>query len=334
MIPQAPINQTPQTTTIVSEVQAADQLERQDVEQTIKEIMLKQLILSSVSQNETASVTTGVSVIDLQSHHEIVGHNQNLKHFAASVNKVPIALLLLEDLRAGTLDMDQTVTWQLSDVRGGFGLYDQPGAPMQAPLRDVIYDMLNRSGNTVVKASVNYLLGGAEQVNQRWAAKPQLANTNLTLLGGGAFYLGDSTPADSLWALEQINAGQDRDARFMKEAMSTNIFEDFGVRSQLHNTNFVILVNKIGLLDDIEGNNRHDVGIIYNRRTGKSYGYSFFTTSPFDSPTATPRADESLQEMGRYVLRFAGDKKRAEQRDPDSVRSPRGQARVEARVRY
>ena len=328
MTPQAPITQPPQTS-IVAQAESVDQLERNDIEQAVKEIILKEFILSVLTENQQQGVRSGVTAIDLQNHHEIVGQEQNVKHFAASVNKLPIALLLLEDLRSGKLELRQTVTWQPSDVRGGFGLYDQPGAPMQAPLKDVIYDMLNRSGNTVVKASVNYLLGGAEAVNARWAAEPELSNTSLTLLGGGAFFLGDSTPHDSLWSLEQITSERDRYSKFMKDAMATNIFTDFGVRSQLLDSNNVLLINKIGLLDDVEGNNRHDVGIIYNRRTSKSYGYAFFTTSPFDSPTATPQADQSLKDMGRYLLRFAGDKERAARRQELRRKAP-----IEQRIRY
>ncbi|HTE22873.1 MAG TPA: serine hydrolase [Candidatus Limnocylindria bacterium] len=308
--PQAPIPQTsitPQT----SQVQTTQQAQKPEVQQIIKEVQLRHLLQAAVDQNEAASVLTGVTVRDLKADRTIFGHEQDTKHFAASVNKIPVALLVLEDLRAGTLDLDQVVTWQASDVRGGFGLYDQPGAPMQAPLRDVLYDMLNRSGNTVVRATVNYLLGGPAAVNARFATKPGLPNTSLTVLGPTTFYLGDSTTHDSIWAMEKLMQRQDSYARFMKDAMVTNIFTDFGVRSQLPDSDYVILVNKIGLLDDPEGNNRHDTGIIYNKKTKRSYGYSFFTTSPFESPTATVRADQSLKDMGSPLLRFAGNPKRS-----------------------
>jgi len=328
MTPQTPL--PPQlTTTQVSEVQASDQLQSDDIQQAVKEIFLRQLIKSAIDQNEARQVLTGVTVMDLSSHRTLVEHNQNTQHFAASINKLPISLLVLEDLRAGKLDMNQVVTWQASDVRGGFGTFDQPGAPLQAPLHDVLYDMLNRSGNTVVRATVNYLLGGPQAVNDRFATKPQLSNTELIVLTPTSFFLGNSTPNDSMWAMDKLMENQDRHARFMKDAMATNIFEDFGVRSQLLGNNYILLVNKIGLLDDPEGNNRHDVGIIYNKHTHKSYGYSFFTTSPFESTTATPRADQSLKDMGRYV-----DRKRADQRDPDTRRSLRQLPQAERRIRY
>jgi beta-lactamase class A len=328
MIPQAPLPQQPTTNT--TQVTSVDQLQDSDISQVVKEAILRSLLQAAISQNNSEGIITGVTMTDAKTARTIFGHNQDTKHFAASINKIPIVLLVLEDLRSGEISLDQIVTWQASDQRGGFGDFDQPGAPMQATLREVLYDMLNKSGNTVVRATVNYILGGPEAVNARFAEKPQLSNTELTVLGPTSFFLGDSTPRDALWAMSELLETQDRPGRFMKDALATNIFTDFGVRSQLADNNNILLVNKIGLLDDPEGNNRHDVGIIYNRRTRKSYGYSFFTTSPFESPTATLRADQSLKDMGKYVLRFAGDSKRGE-RLPDSLRHL---PRAEHRIRY
>lgn len=316
----------------MNEVQAADMLYRGDVHQIIKEAILKHMVGRTVTKNEQQAVTTGVTITDAKTGRTIYGHDQDTEHFAASINKIPVALLVLEDMRAGTLDLDQIMTWQESDRRGGFGLYDQPGSPLQASLRDVLYDMLNRSGNTAVRIAVNGALGGPAAVNERWATKPQLAHTYLIPLDATRFYLGNSTTRDSLWAMDQLMKTQDEPAQFMKDALATNIFTDFGVRSQFAGTDYVVLVNKIGLLDDVEGNNRHDVGLIYNTKTKKTYGYSFFTTSPYDSPTATPQADQSLKDMGRYVLRFAGDKKK-----PSAITEPfsaQAQSVPEGRVLY
>jgi hypothetical protein len=320
IIPQAPV-EPPVNTNNVTEVQASEQLQRPDIHQIVREIFLRNLINGTVKRNERYGIQTGVAVTDLQSGHTIAGQNQDEVHFAASINKLPIALLVLEDLRAGTLDLDQTMTWQASDQRGGFGFYDQPGAPLEASLRDVLFDLLNRSGNTVTRVLVNGALGGAEAVNDRFAAKPQLSNTSLVPLGNGLFFLGDSTARDSLWAMTELLKTQDSYAAFMKDALATNIFTDFGVRSQLSNKDYVVLANKVGILNDISGNNRHDVGIIYNTKTGKSYGYSFFTTSPFESETATPQAEHSLQFMGRHLLHFAGTKKQHKDAAPDTQRS-------------
>lgn len=308
--PQAPIT-PPANLNNTMEVQAAEQWQRDDVQQMIKEIFLRKLVDGSTKQNEAQGITTGVLIQDLQSHRNLVSHNVDTEHFAASINKIPVSLLVLEDLRAGKLTLDQMMTWQESDRRAGLGVYDQPDSPLQAPLRDVLHDLLNRSGNTAVRIVVNGALGGAAAANERFAAKPQLAHTYLIPVDTNRFFLGNSTPSDSLWAMDQLLKRQDRFAKVMKDALRTNIFTDFGVRSQLAGNNYVVLANKVGTLDDIEGNNRHDLGIVFNTKTHKTYGYSFFTTTPFNEadPSATERADQSLKDMGRYLLRFAGDKR-------------------------
>lgn len=282
--------------------------QRDDTTDFIKKLILGYYVTKSIHENEEKQVATSVQILDLQSGRPIVSHDADTQHFAASVNKLPVVLLILQDLRAGRISMEQTMVWSATDVRAGAGVYDQPGAPTEAQLKDVIFDLLNRSGNTAVRILVNYGLGGAAAVNERWSDIPELSNTRLQPLDANRFYIGNSTARDSLWTVTQLVEQQDSPAIFIKDAMERNIYADIGVRSQLAGNDYITLVNKVGLLDDIEGNNRHDTGIIYNIKTNKSYAYSFFTTSPFDDLEATPQAEQSLRDMGRYTLRFSGDK--------------------------
>lgn len=305
---------------------------RNDVDgQSIKKLFLRYLVNKTVDDAEAKQVLTGVQIKDLQTGKQLVGHSATTQHFAASINKVPVALLILEDIRKGTLTMEQTMTWQASDVRGGYGTYDQPGAPLEAKLKDILFDLLNRSGNTAVRILVNNGLGGAAAVNVRWAEMPQLADTRLQPLDANRFYLGNSTPADSLWAMERLMRKQDNAGKFVKDALQTNIFTDMGVRSELSGGDHIVLVNKVGILDDAEGNNRHDTGVVYNLLTKKSYGYSFFTTSPYDNPDATPAADQALKDMGRHTLRYAGDKKKTA---GAPLRADKAVPHIETRILY
>jgi hypothetical protein len=110
--------------------------------------------------------------------------------------------------------------------------------------------------------------------------------------------------------MRQLVAVQDTYGRFVKNAMATNIYADYGVRSQLAGNDYIVLSNKVGILDDVDGNNRHDVGLVYNTRTHKAYGYAFLNTAmgePYN--TATSQASVSLADMGAGLLRQAGDKK-------------------------
>ncbi|HJP95960.1 MAG TPA: serine hydrolase [Candidatus Saccharimonadales bacterium] len=298
---------TPSTTQVQSLGDSV--FDRTDISNSIKNAVLRYRIQQVINANTAAGVSvTGVDIYDFQAHQTIVQENENSVQFAASINKLPVAWLTLQDLRAHKFNLTDTVTWQASDVRAGYGTYDQPGAPTSATVQDVLYDMLNHSGNTAVRILVNYELGGAAAVNDRLATYPQIPNTRLQPLDATRFYVGNSTAKESLWVMTQLMSKADNYQRFIKNALATNIFTDYGVRSQLAGNDYIVLVNKVGILDDPDGNNRHDVGIVYNTKTHKSYGYSFMTTTPYENTDGTATAQTSLGTMGKDVLRLNGDK--------------------------
>lgn len=282
--------------------------DRPQTKEVIKQFLLRQFVKKEVHENERQNVLTDVTLFDMQTGRTIYGHNESTPHFAASINKLPVALLLMENMQAGKITLDTTLTWTETDRRAGNGIYDQEGSATSATVRQVLFDMLNRSGNTAVRALVNGVLGGSVAVNERLAAKPELQHTRLIPLDGNRFYLGNTTSKEALWVLREILKEDASYARIIKQMLATNIFTEDGVRSQLAGNNYIQLVNKTGLLYDPDGNNHHDVGVIYNQKTGKSYGYSFLTTAPVVPPEADNRAIESVANMGKYTLRFAGDK--------------------------
>ncbi len=191
--------------------------------------------------------------------------------------------------------------------------------------------MLNYSGNTAVRALVNYKLQGPQAVNDRLDAIPEIRTTRLQVLSPNSFFLGNTTSNESVWILQSLLADpEDEYHEFVKNALQTNIFSYYGVRSQLENNGYVVLANKAGILDDVDGNNRHDVGIIYNTRTNKTYGYSFMTTTANGNIAGTARAEHSLDLFGRNTLRFAGDKP-----ERNTSKAPEGRAVTpEKRVQY
>jgi len=324
--------QSPQN--INTQIQQQDEslLNRDDVQSIIKEVILKYHLQKNINKNDAEQIVTSLSLQDLQTHRYIMQHQENTEHFAASVNKLPVTMLTLEDLRSGKATMDTVLTWQASDRRDGAGVFDQPDSPLQAPLKDVLFDMLNHSSNTSVRVLVNKVLGGNVAVNARLAQVPQIPHTRLIYVDADRFYLGNTTSKESLWTLEKVLSKQDQYGTFVKNALATNIFTDYGVQS-VPRSDWIILANKMGQLNDPDGNNRHDVGIIYNTKTHKSYGYSFLTTSPNASETATIRAEESLKDMGRLTLRFAGNKATEEPlAQPQTLRALNKQA--EKKVLY
>lgn len=209
------------------------------------------------------------------------------------------------------MQWDQVLTWQKSDVRAGNGAYDSSdgnGVALQGTVKDLLFDMLNPSGNTAVRVLVNQGMGGAATVNTRFVNELHLQHTYLQPLDSNRFYLGNSTARDSLNSLQKLLSVNDQYGQFVKHALATNIYTDYGVRSQLLGNDYIVLANKVGILDDSDGNNRHDVGIIYNTRTHKSYGYAFLNTAQGASYNATTaQAGISLADMGSDLLGLAGD---------------------------
>lgn len=284
------------------------QLGSQYTPPSVKGLTLRILIEAELARTRQQQITTGAIVTNEKSGEKPVSINADRAFYAASLNKLPVALLVEEDLRSGKLGMDQQLTWSDSDVRAGNGTFDQAGAAKSAKLKDVLFDMLNPSGNTAVRVLVNQALGGPQAVNDRLAAKPELKVTRLDVLTPTSFYLGNTTGGETLGVMRKLLATNDQYQQFIRNAMATNIFTNFGTRSQLTDKSGVTLVNKVGILDDVPNNVRHDVGFIYNNKTGTSYAYAFLTETPSaNNSNGSANEETSLQVLGSNALRYAGD---------------------------
>lgn len=301
-----------QTQVSATESQSAEEAQRltdTSTDPNLKKVWLQTYLARIIKQNEKAGVTTSVSMVDIRSGQSITNHKVNKEHFAASINKLPIARLVLRDLQSGKLTYNQVLTWTVEDVRAGAGSYDQEGAPTQATVKELLNDMLNRSGNTSVRVLVNQGLGGADATNKRFKKELGLRHTYLQPVDASRFYLGNTTSRESLDSIQSLLQGNDKYTKFIKNALATNIYSEYGVRSQLAGNDYITLANKVGLLDDPAENNRHDVGIIYNTSTKRSYAYAFLNTTAGEvgSPELV-QATSSVAEMGRGILRYGGDK--------------------------
>jgi beta-lactamase class A len=287
----------------------SNRLNDQNLDPQLKAVALRIYLDRSIAQNEQSAVTTAVSVYDLQNNRLLEDHAADSEQFAASINKLPVARLILQDLRSGKLQFDQEINWSATDIRAGAGTYDQPGAPLHATVKELLFDMLNPSGNTALRVLVNNALGGASSVNNRFKTELALQHTFLQPVSDSGFYLGNTTSREALQNIVSLLEGDDQYQQFVKQALATNIYTDYGVRTQLAGNDYITLVNKVGILDDPDGNNRHDVGVVYNARTNKMYAYAFMNTAHGASYNlATSQAGVSLADMGRGVLRYSGDK--------------------------
>lgn len=281
----------------------------QEASWDVKRLILKLQLTKQVIENESKGIDTSVIVYDETDKKSVYAYNTTYKHWAASISKLFVTSLLLEDLRAGKTTLDTIVTWEPSDRRAGAGEFDSATSPTSATVRSVLFDMLNRSGNTAVRVIVNKILGGAAAVNTRYETIPQLKVTRLLPVDDNRFLLGYTTPKESDFIMSKLYHQTDLYAFIVKNALATNIFNDYGPRSQVKNPDTITVIDKQGQLNDPEGNNRHDVGVIENSQNGRKLRYVLMTTN-FEQPVGevTTFATTSLKEFGKDMLRFAGDR--------------------------
>lgn len=275
-----------------------------------KRLILKLQLTSQLIKNKQKGIDTSVIVYDETDKKQVYSYNTDYKHYAASISKLFVTSLLLEDLRAGKTTLDTSVTWDVSDRRAGAGEFDAEGSPTTASVRSVLFDMLNRSGNTAVRVIVNKVLGGANAVNARYEKDyPQLKVTRLQPVSATGFLLGYTTPGEVDFIVKKLYAQTDLYAYVIRNALATNIFNDYGPRSQVKDHDNITVIDKQGQLNDPEGNNRHDVGVIENARNGHKLRYVLMTTN-YEQPAGevTNYATTSLQLFGKDMLRFEGDR--------------------------
>jgi hypothetical protein len=161
-----------------------------------------------------------------------------------------------------------------------------------------------------VRVIVNKVLGGANTVNQRYVSTyPNLKITKLQPVSETGFLLGYTTASETDFILNKLYAQTDQYWLFAKNALATNIFDDYGPRSQVQDKVNIKVIDKQGQLNDPEGNNRHDVGFIENAKNGHVLRYVLMTTN-YEQPAGvlTNQATASLQAFGADMLRFEGDK--------------------------
>ena len=274
-----------------------------------KRLVLKLQLTKQIYENKKKGIDSSVIVYDETDKKQVYSYNTEYVHWAASLSKLFVTSLLLDDVRAGKVNLDTVISWDPSDRRAGAGIYDSDNSPTSATIRDVLFDMLNKSGNTAVRAIVNKVLGGATAVNARYEQMPELKVTRLEPIDASRFLLGYTTPKEVDFILNKLYHQTDANAAFVKNALATNIFNDYGPRSQVKDPSIITVMDKQGQLNDPEGNNRHDVGVIENSKNGHKLRYVLMTTN-YEQPAGevTNYATTSLQEFGKDMLRFEGDR--------------------------
>ncbi|WP_189514169.1 serine hydrolase [Kushneria pakistanensis] len=106
----------------------------------------------------------GVFVRDLEDDSRFSFHGEQ-RWYLASMVKVPVALALMDDVDAGRLSLDDTMTLERSDYVDGAGETNWHSPGEQLSLRWLLEQMITRSDNTATDMLIRRV-GGADRVNE------------------------------------------------------------------------------------------------------------------------------------------------------------------------
>lgn len=181
--------------------------------------------------------------------------NSDKKFYAASVNKIVIALYVLSLVDRGEVKLTERMALKKGCKLEGTGVLRLLDDSLEPTLKDLLTLMLIVSDNTAAKMLVSRF--GPSAIND-YLDSVGLKQTRLEELAEGKFSYGYTTPAEYAEILERIAAAgylRREPSDLLMEIMGHNHF-DFGLRRHLHDP--IKIASKQGTLDDM----RHEVALI------------------------------------------------------------------------
>lgn len=200
---------------------------------------------------------------------------------SASVVKIPVLVLAFQMADQGKLSLDERVTIQAGDVRGGSGIYRYHDPGLQPTLRDVLLQMVITSDNTATDIAIAKV-GGVARVNAWLKERGYAEAMRLTQTTGDLFakyralpegqsngktnddrsyWLGELTPHATARMLEGIQRKTIASDKSCEDMLRMLRAQQAGARRLPHFLT-VQVAHKTGDFPPVLAN---DVGIIYSR---------------------------------------------------------------------
>lgn len=221
--------------------------------------------------------------------------NPGKKFYAASVNKVAIALYVLSLVDQGGIDLAEHMALKKEYKLEGTGVLRLLDDGLEPTLKDLLTLMLIVSDNTAAKTLVSRF--GSSAIND-YLNSVGLEVTRLEELPEGKFSYGYTTPAEYIEIIEKIATGaylRRESSDLLLEIMGHNHF-DFGLGRHLHDP--IKAASKQGTLDDM----RHEVVLITDEN--ERYIVSAFSEQlPDEEYSVDNRGVLVLAEIGRLFMK-------------------------------
>lgn len=163
--------------------------------------------LKTALQNLAASyptLTLGVFFVDLDSG-DYVDINASSSFPAASTIKLPIVVALLQDVDAGKIRLDETITLKKEMIVGGSGDMQYKRVGTQFTVQEIANKMITISDNTAANMLISRL-GGMEALNQRFQSWG-LTSTGIRNLLPDLQGTNSTSPKDLGTLLGMVNKG-------------------------------------------------------------------------------------------------------------------------------
>jgi beta-lactamase class A len=221
--------------------------------------------------------------------------------WAYSVNKLAVAITVMDKVDKGEVKLDQKLTLTPDIIAPGSGLYFlQTVYGDNLTVANLMTAMLLVSDNTAVRM-LSQVASGTE-INQTLAAKGFTATHVDPVEGSRRFFLGQSTPREMHKLLEGL-----ANHTLVSEASSTfvlnimrwvNGYND-GIRRNMSSGERAQVATKYGAFED----SRHEVGIMFDAQNRPALIYAFMNDGVGDTGNygGTNPAVEAEAVMGRKL---------------------------------
>ncbi|WP_233558825.1 serine hydrolase [Micromonospora radicis] len=232
-----------------------------------------------------------------------VAESPDRRTAAYSVNKIAVAVAVLDKVDRGLLTLDQQVEVSAAIVvPGGDGIFSLAGAyPSQVTLGHVLANLLTVSDDTAVRLCG--LVCPAAELNQILLAKG-FPNTQVQPVADpNRFYLGTSTPRETHDLLRALVAGallSPASTDLVLRLLRSPVACTDGIRREMSSAERSRIATKAGWFADA----RHEAGVIFDTAGAPLVTYALFADGQpgADDYGATHPAVQARARFGRRIL--------------------------------